>query len=189
VRKIAAAVHGGGIEKGTSEIALAVAGFHPQDMSPLDDGRPRHDFWLFEGLLPHGNDKLHVTSSNYDEPIATQLITAAKRCVSIHGCRDDQAKGKIQLGGRDPELRGYVLEELTAAGIAAQFTKNELLNGDLESNICNMTTSRGCAQLELGTSYRSSLFGIDTRPQRKNTTNQEFWKLVGALRKAFDRIS
>jgi hypothetical protein len=51
---IVMAIHGGGIEKGTSEIALATAGYHPSTLISALDGHALHDFWLFEGLLPSG---------------------------------------------------------------------------------------------------------------------------------------
>jgi hypothetical protein len=96
-QKIVMAIHGGGIEAGTSEIALAAAGFHPATLMPSDDGQGSHDLWLFEGLLARGNGRLHVTASNYDDPIATELVLNARRCISLHGCSDRQAKGKAQL--------------------------------------------------------------------------------------------
>ncbi len=108
-QKIVMAIHGGGIEQGTSEIALATAGYHPATLATPVDGYGLHDFWLFEGLLPKKNGKLHVTASNYDEPIATELAQNARRCISLHGCRDEQAKGKIQIGGLDLELKDIVL--------------------------------------------------------------------------------
>jgi phage replication-related protein YjqB (UPF0714/DUF867 family) len=45
-------------------------------------------------------------------------------------------------------------------------------------------------QLEMGTAFRASLFapGCNTRELRKNNTNAEFSKLVGALRKALSRV-
>ncbi|MFA1628164.1 poly-gamma-glutamate hydrolase family protein [Rhizobium mongolense] len=49
------APHGGKIERGTSELARAVAG---TELS----------YYLFEGLKPKGNRDLHVTSSNFNEP-------------------------------------------------------------------------------------------------------------------------
>ena len=188
-QKIVMAIHGGGIERGTSEIALAVAGYHPDTLvASVDDDLGLHDFWLFEGLLPSDNGKLHVTASHYDEPIATELVQNARRCISLHGCSDIQANGKIQIGGRDLELRDIVLEELTIAGIPAEITTNPMLDGDLLDNIANKTKILGCVQLEMGTSYRSSLFGTNTQPQRKKTTNTQFWLLVGALRKAMSRV-
>jgi phage replication-related protein YjqB (UPF0714/DUF867 family) len=182
------AIHGGGIEKGTSEIALATAGYHPGTMTPVVDGYALYDFWLFEGLMPSDNGRLHVTASNYDDPIATELVRNARRCVSLHGCADKQARGKIQVGGRDHELREIVLEELVGAGFAAEIATDPMLDGDLPDNIANQTKCGGCAQLEMGTSLRASLFGTDTRPHRKNTTKQKFWRLVGALRKSMSQV-
>jgi len=187
-QKIVMAIHGGGIERGTSEIALAVAGYHPDTLVAAIDNLGLHDFWLFEGLLPSGNGKLHVTASHYDEPIATELVQNARRCISLHGCLDTQANGKIQIGGRDHQLRDIVLEELTIAGIPAEITTNKMLGGESPDNIANKTKILGCVQLEMGASYRSSLFGTNTQPDRKKTTNTQFWLLVGALRKAMSSV-
>jgi len=187
-QKIVMAIHGGGIERGTSEIALAVAGYHPDTLVATIDNLGLHDFWLFEGLLPSGNGKLHVTASHYDEPIATELVQNVRRCISLHGCLDTQANGKIQIGGRDHQLRDIVLEELTIAGIPAEITTNKMLGGESPDNIANKTKILGCVQLEMGASYRSSLFGTNTQPERKKTTNTQFWLLVGALRKAMSSV-
>jgi phage replication-related protein YjqB (UPF0714/DUF867 family) len=187
-QKIIMAIHGGAIEPGTSEIALATAGYHPATFDTPVDGYGLHDFWLFEGLLPGDNSKLHVTASHYNEPIATELVRNARHCISLHGCTDEQAKGKIQIGGRDHELREIVLAELDAADIPAEITTDrDLLGEDLE-NIANKTKIGGCAQLEIGKSYRASLFGINKRQHRKNTPKDSFWLLVGALRKAMSKV-
>jgi phage replication-related protein YjqB (UPF0714/DUF867 family) len=53
------APHGGGIEPGTSELATAIAG---------DD----FSLYLFEGLKSAGNGELHITSTNFDEPISAK---------------------------------------------------------------------------------------------------------------------
>src|SRR5437773_8301063 len=128
---IVMAIHWGGIETGTSEIALATAGYHPATLTPSADCYGLHDFWLFEGLLASKNGDLHVTASHYDEPIATELVENSRRCISLHGCKDSQAHGVIQLGGLDHELRDIVLEELEAVGIPAEITTNRMLNGSL----------------------------------------------------------
>ena len=188
-QKIVMAIHGGGVEAGTSEIALATAGFHPATLMPFVDGFGIHDFWLFEGLLSQGNGRLHVTASNYDEPIATELVRNARRCISLHGCSDDQANGRIQLGGLDFELRDIVLEELRAAHIEAEIATDSMLDGSRPDNIANKTRIAGCAQLEMGTSFRRGLYGINTRPRRKHTTNDRFSRLVAALRRAMSRVA
>ncbi|MFX4608957.1 poly-gamma-glutamate hydrolase family protein, partial [Acinetobacter baumannii] len=56
------APHGGRIERGTSEVARAIAG---NDF----------DLYLFEGALPTMNfEMLHITSTRFDEPRALALI-------------------------------------------------------------------------------------------------------------------
>lgn len=45
---IVMAIHGGGIEPGTSEIALAEAGYHPATLMPATDGQGLHDFWILK---------------------------------------------------------------------------------------------------------------------------------------------
>jgi phage replication-related protein YjqB (UPF0714/DUF867 family) len=110
-QKIVLALHGGGIEEGTSEIALAVAGYHPATFAQATDCFGLHDLWMFEGLLGDDNSKLHVTATHYDDPIALKLVQISKRCVSLHGLSDTAANGKIQIGGRDTELMSIVLEE------------------------------------------------------------------------------
>ena len=201
-QKIALAIHGGGIEGGTSEIALAVAGYHPATFAPAMDCLGFHDVWIFEGLLNSDNGHLHVTSANYNDPIALKLAENARRCISVHGCSDYDANGKLQIGGLDRELGDIITEELTLAGIPAEITTNNSLNGSDPANICNRTRIGSGAQIEMGTTYRASLFApghtfflTDAGAYinrvsylRKNNTNAEFWKLVGALRRAINRV-
>jgi phage replication-related protein YjqB (UPF0714/DUF867 family) len=189
-QKIVLAIHGGGIEAGTSEVALAVAGYHPATFSQATDCYGLNDLWIFEGLLSSGNSDLHVTSTNYDDPIALKLVQISRRCLSLHGLSDSAANGKIQIGGRDTELRNIVREELTAAGIPAAIGTDPDTNASDPANICNRTKSGAGVQLEMGTSYRASLFapGCNTRELRKNNTNANFCKLVTALRKAMSRV-
>ena len=95
--KVVLAIHGGGIEGGTSEVALAVAGFHPATFAQATDGLGFHDLWIFEGLLSSCNSNLHVTSTEYDDPIALELVQNARRCISLHGFGDADAGGKNQI--------------------------------------------------------------------------------------------
>ncbi|MGK5559419.1 poly-gamma-glutamate hydrolase family protein, partial [Actinomadura kijaniata] len=39
------ALHGGGIEAGTSELCLGIAGYHPDSFAVTSDGGPVHDYW------------------------------------------------------------------------------------------------------------------------------------------------
>lgn len=187
-QSIVLAIHGGGIEAGTSEIALAAAGIHPATLVPAADGLGTHDLWLFEGLLGGGNGRLHVTAAHYDEPIATELVANAQWCLSLHGCTDAQAAGKIQVGGLDCKLRDIVLRELVERGFPAERATDPMLDGSQPDNIGNTTKRGGCAQLEMGTSFRRSLFVTNTRPARKKSTTATFWRLVAALRTALHLV-
>ena len=133
---------------------------------------------------------MHVTSTNYDDPIALKLVQNSSRCISLHGLSNAAAKGKIQIGGGDTELANIVLEELTVAGIPAAIGTDPDTDASDPDNICNRTTSGAGVQLELGTTYRASLFapGCNTRELRKNNTNADFCKLVAALRKEMSRV-
>jgi phage replication-related protein YjqB (UPF0714/DUF867 family) len=188
--RIILAVHGGGIERGTSEIAMAVAGYHPATFAPATDCLGLHDLWMFEGLLDAGNSRLHVTSTKFDDPIALKLAQISKRCLSIHGLDDVPGGVDIQIGGLDTELNTIVLEELVAAGISADVANEQDTNGNDLKNICNKTiTSRG-VQLEMTETYRESLFapGCNTRELRKNNTTANFCQLIAALRRAMSRV-
>ena len=189
-QKIVLALHGGGIEPGTSEIALAVAGYHPATFAQATYCLGLHDLWMFEGLLADENSQLHVTSTNYDDPIALELVQISSRCLSLHGLSDAPGSADVQIGGLDTELTSIVLEELTAAGISAAVSGEENTNGSDLDNICNKTTSDAGVQLEMVLTYRESLFapGCNTRELRKNNTNTNFCKLVTALRKALNRV-
>ena len=107
----------------------------------------------------------------------------------MHGFSDAEANGRNQIGGRDTELKSILLEELTVAGIPAHISTDPALDGTDPANICNKTTRGAGVQLEMGTTYRASLFapGCNTRELRKSNTNAAFCNLVVALRKAMGR--
>ena len=188
--RIVLAIHGGGIERGTSEIGMAVAGYHPATLARSTDCLGLHDLWMFEGLLSSGNSRLHVTATNFDDPIALKLVEISKRCLSLHGLDDVPGGADIQIGGLDAELSSTVLQELTAAEISAAIANQEGTNGNDLKNICNKTTISAGVQLEMAETYRESLFapGCNTRELRKKNTNTNFCKLVTALRKAMSRV-
>ena len=82
-RTVVLAPHGGGIEIGTSELCLAIAGYHPSTRVPIGQ---THDYWMFEGLRSVANDELHVTSSNCDDRVARDLVSGATHALGLHGC-------------------------------------------------------------------------------------------------------
>jgi phage replication-related protein YjqB (UPF0714/DUF867 family) len=126
------APHGGGIERGTSELAELIAG---QD----------HSLFAFEGLKAHGNRELHITSHRFDHPASLAMLARHAVAVGVHGCRGER---HIYVGGRDLRLRALLATRLVTQGFDAA-ADGHAYAGTHPLNICNRT-SRSCgAQLEL----------------------------------------
>ncbi|MGW4462048.1 poly-gamma-glutamate hydrolase family protein [Micromonospora sp. NPDC004704] len=187
------APHGGGIEVGTSELCLAVAGYHPASLAVTPAGGTTHDYWMFEGLRASNNGELHVTSSHCDDGVARSLCAGALNALGLHGCTAAQAgegedTAAVLVGGRNNTFKQYLLEELTSAGFRAiDAVNHESLNGNDPDNIANRTLLGAGGQLEITTPLRLAMFEVNTRAQRKNTTTPLFWSFVAAVRTAITR--
>ena len=189
-RTVILAPHGGGIESGTSELCLAIAGYHPADLTPTPADGPLHDYWMFEGLRASGNAELHVTSTGCDDHVARALAAGSLNAVGLHGCTTSDAglpddTRAVLVGGRNPTFKAHLLTRLTAADIyAIDATEIRDLNGDEPTNIANRTLLAAGAQLELTNPLRRAMFRINTREDRKNTTRRLFWTFTTATRTA-----
>ncbi|WP_306318446.1 MULTISPECIES: poly-gamma-glutamate hydrolase family protein [unclassified Streptomyces] len=190
------ALHGGGIEVGTSELALAIAGYHPATLTPRYGAEaPLHDYWMFEGLKSSGNSALHVTSTHCDDHVALSLAAGALNVISVHGCTATQAGAPaarpeaVVIGGLNATLRGHLHDTLDAAGFQ---TIDASPDGDIAGvdpkNICNRTLLGQGAQLELTTELRASMFTVNTRQGRPGSTTDVFWNFAGAVREAIVRM-
>jgi phage replication-related protein YjqB (UPF0714/DUF867 family) len=149
--------HGGGIERGSSELVSAIAG---DNLS----------FYLFEALMPTATEsqKLHITSTRFDEPRCLELIRKSQSCLAIHGCVG--IKPMIFVGGRDVDLKSILITGLSQKGYPVQLGTGKYA-GCYPSNICNRTITGKGEQLELSNGLRSILFNDwRTRKSRKSTT-------------------
>ncbi|MFZ0613600.1 MAG: poly-gamma-glutamate hydrolase family protein [Desulfobacterales bacterium] len=144
------AIHGGGIEPGTTEIAEATAG-------------ERHAFYTFSGLKSRGNGRLHITSRRFDEPRCLRRARLAHTVISIHGCGD--AEPLVLLGGRHNRLGQLIGQSLETAGFVVR--RSVRFPGLSPQNICNRGRLRRGVQLEISAGLRSLMFGDLTRSQRK----------------------
>ncbi|MCY0929774.1 poly-gamma-glutamate hydrolase family protein [Streptomyces sp. H27-H1] len=186
------AIHGGGIEMGTSELCLGIAGYLPDTLAPVTAGAPVYDYWMLEGMRSSGNTDLHVTASHCDDTVARSMAAGSANVLSLHGCTAAQAGAPagqpkaVVVGGLNARFRQLLSTKLTAAGFQVLGGNPEDLNGDLPENICNRTlTGEGGGQLEITTELRQSLFGnFSGAGNRAATTNAEFWKFVDACRDA-----
>ena len=188
------APHGGGIEPGTSELCLAVAGYHPAGLPQIPAAGVIYDYWMLEGLRDSGNPELHVTSTGCDDGVAVSLCAGSLNALALHGFQpgppdmseDDQV---VLVGGGNTTLRGYLLEGLRTADFDARDAdQHGELNGDATCNIVNRTLLGMGAQLELSTPLRDAMFAEHSRSRRKHTTTQLFWTFAAVCRDALDRL-
>jgi phage replication-related protein YjqB (UPF0714/DUF867 family) len=158
------AIHGGGIEPGTTEIAEAVAG----DV---------HTYYTFSGLKPRGNACLHIPSRKFDEPQGIGIAGQARTVVTIHGCKGSTPV--TYVGGRHHPLK----REIKAALIGAGFPAADALRfpGVDPGNICNRNRLGMGGQLEISMAMRRCLFEDIARLHRKRVT-PHFSAYVRALR-------
>jgi phage replication-related protein YjqB (UPF0714/DUF867 family) len=188
------APHGGGIEFGTSELCLAVAGYHPATLVVTPGTGVTYDYWMFEGLRAENNGELHVTSTNCDDGVALSLCAGARNVLALHGFDAAQAglpedAEVVLVGGRNATLKQHLLDEFAAAGLGAiDAVDHDTLNGDEATNITNRTLLGMGGHLEITGPLRKAMFDDDSRPQRKHTTTKVFWDFVAACRNALARL-
>jgi phage replication-related protein YjqB (UPF0714/DUF867 family) len=188
------APHGGGIEFGSSELCLAIAGYHPATLAVVPGTGITYDYWMFEGLRRSDNGVLHVTSINCDDGVALSLCAGSLNALALHGCTTLQAglpdeAEAVLVGGRNADLKLRLLEEFAAAKLdAIDADGHDDLNGDDVRNIVNRTRLGMGGHLEITAPMRLAMFGRNTRPQRKDTTTEVFWEFVAACRNALARL-
>lgn len=162
------AIHGGGIETGTSEIASAIA-------------HPNYSLYIFSGDKYRGNQRLHITSTRFNEPIALDLARNSHYIVSIHGFTDHRPI--IYLGGNDSVLKNKVKKSLQSAFFDVRQAPAHLSGLD-PRNIVNQGKKDGL-QIEISSQLRSTFFmGLD-RIGRKQTTSC-FCRFVSAVKQGLN---
>ncbi|MEV8353201.1 poly-gamma-glutamate hydrolase family protein [Streptomyces niveus] len=138
------AIHGGGIEAGSGEMAREVAG-------------TRMRYFEFAGIKNSGNTDLHLTSTVYDEPTGIALVAGSRRCLSFHGYAGETGIEETAIGGLDTALVSRVTTALKIAGFNVVTAPSEIA-GTNPLNIANKTTSGMGVQLELSRAQRASFF-------------------------------
>ncbi|MBZ9875755.1 poly-gamma-glutamate hydrolase family protein [Mesorhizobium sp. Ca11] len=165
---IVMAPHGGKIEPRTSLTTETIAG---ADL----------DMYCFEGLMPESNRELHITSRNFDEATALELLRTKSTVVAIHGRQDRDDFSTVYLGGKDAALVSEIAGRLQGAGFQTK-RDNHPFPGIQDSNIVNRGLTGKGAQLEVPFSLR----------RRLGNEPELLEKFCGAVRKAietFDAIN
>lgn len=155
---LVSAIHGGGIEAGTTELAKLTSEISKQN------------YYSFMGIRSTNNSELHVTSTRYDEPTLLRMLNVPYT-VSIHGASGTDKI--IYLGGADTDNMAIMRDKLTQAGFNVQ-TPTAGIEGGKENNIVNKNTRNKGIQLELTTALRQSLF-VDNNYGRTNREDRTKW--------------
>jgi phage replication-related protein YjqB (UPF0714/DUF867 family) len=160
------AIHGGKIEKGTSEVVrlLAASG--------------NYNLYLFEGIKKESNSSLHITSTNFDEKIGRELVKKSKQTISVHGCQGTELETFI--GGLDTEAGKVFEKHLIAAGFIVKSPKPELAAKNPE-NIVNDNLRKMGVQLELTSGLRESFL-------KGKNAKENLEKYVSTLQKALQEL-
>lgn len=168
------AIHGGGIEAGSGEMARAVGA-----------GMMTH--YEFAGLKTSNNQDLHVTSTNFDEPICESIVHTSRRCLSFHGYTGTEGLAETAIGGLDAEMVARVTARLETAGFRVTDAPSEIA-GTNPANICNETLISAGVQLEMSRAQREAFFpGGDLRRAMRDSGQRTdaFHLYVAAVRAAF----
>lgn len=158
---ISMAVHGGGIEIGTTELAKLVA------------EKGEYNFFSFTAKLPSNNSQLHVTSTNYDAPRIIDKIQDSSHSISIHGASGTEEY--TYMGGGNTALKNLIWKNLTESGFDCRESPGNLA-GVEPMNIANRTMLGMGVQLELSTEMRKAFFK-DKDWSRAKREDRSTWTL------------
>lgn len=163
------APHGGGIEPGTTEIVLAMAG-------------NQYSCYIFNGIRAQNNHMLHLASTNFDEPQCNELIDHAQMVLAVHGCSgmDDT----IYIGGLHTHFKKFLFYRLRNIGFNVQIDGNRHA-GSHPRNICNRGSSGRGIQLEISLGLRRQMFNELSRTGREEVT-PVFDQLISTVQEAID---
>jgi phage replication-related protein YjqB (UPF0714/DUF867 family) len=172
------AIHAGAIELNTGQIAKAISSENNWDSYTFRGHIRNSDCKaLVSGSTKPNFDVLHITSKNFDDPIAIELVRSHKKTVSIHGHSQPHASGSICVGGlnkyqRDEfityvksnasSFKPYMLNPIDAPTQTSGDCSEKNLKGKSPDNIVNKNSAGKGLQLELNAQMRKDLVKSDT---------------------------
>lgn len=167
------AIHGGGIEAPTTQLADQAAA-------------RKRAFYAFEGIKTSGNSDLHITATRFDEPRALKLVAAVDYTVSWHGAAG--ADPTTYVGGRDTVLVKNVTAELRAAGFTVATSVPKKIGGTSKRDIANKNRRGMGVQLEISRGQREKFFADGNlslaRIEDPANRTRAFYRYVAAVNRA-----
>ncbi|WBB68045.1 poly-gamma-glutamate hydrolase family protein [Micromonospora sp. WMMD812] len=165
------AIHGGGIEAGSGELALTVG-----------DGLMKT--YVFAGIKASHNSDLHITATHFDEPQCLALLGAVDRTISFHGYAGTGDQAETAVGGLDTDLGGSIAAGLADRGFSVTSASSEVA-GTYRGNICNKNQRGAGVQLELSHALRKSFFphgDLSRKMRDSGQRTQRFYDYVEVIR-------
>lgn len=156
-----AAIHGGNIEAGTTEL------------SSLTAALGNYNYYTFQGIRTLNNAELHVTSTNFDEPIVEDMQQAVSNSVMIHGASGSEAA--VYIGGKDERLKASIENALQTKGFNVLESPSHL-EGASNQNIANKNAKGAGVQLELTYALRQSFFN-NKNLSMNSRSNEANWSI------------
>lgn len=151
------AIHGGNIERGTSELAREILYHRPISYYILD-GIHAPDF--NENIAQSGH--LHVTAHKFNDPRIIKLAKASPKCLSLHGfpsesldiCIGGGASSEEKMSLKDSLTKGYPELKICIDCCPPYLGRHK-------NNVVNLCKRPGL-QLEMGPELRSSFYNKET---------------------------
>lgn len=167
--------HGGNIESDTSGISNALSTLYLWNRYDFN----AHATSTCTSVGTYEGNKLHITSTNFNDARAVSLVSSQPKAVAIHGYSDSRGypKGAICVGGKDVSARSafisyvnnnaaawnanpntYSLTPIDATTAADGTNCGDVeIRGVADDNLVNRTSSRAGLQLELSKGLRADL--------------------------------
>lgn len=168
-------IHGGNIEPNTSRITSDLSARHKWDRYDFNGNINNKECLALKNLSnPTNSNKnfvvLHITSTNFDEKRAVDLVSSHKNAVSIHGYSREEKEEKIQticVGGLNKDKVKKFIEYVNKESYKLKDKPNyslNLVNAPLEQY--NLDKDRPVAKrkticLEKDIPKQSALTGTD----------------------------
>jgi phage replication-related protein YjqB (UPF0714/DUF867 family) len=167
------AVHGGGIDPLTSELATAIAG-------------EEHNLYDFRGIRPRGNEELRIPAHRFDEMRLRELLRHSRLGLSILGVEGTEMVA--HLGGRNRCLKHILTGRLSEAGFDVRGPAGPGAAHD-PTRFVNWS-SEGGVQMELPQALRGSMVDGELRDflwEDARRWNERFCAFTVAVRGALEQ--
>jgi phage replication-related protein YjqB (UPF0714/DUF867 family) len=166
--------HGGGIEKGVSEIV--------RELSKVGD----YNSYLFEGKKKEGNKDLHITSHHFNEKMLFKLLEIHETALSIHGMKIKDKSIDIIIGGLNKTLGELIKKNLN--GFSTCINENELpsqlnLFARRKDNVTNLCQIKQGVQLEISEELRRKFFERLSPQKFRNNKTKLYYNFINSLNK------